>query len=174
MTCFFFLIQFSRRENWSKKGENMKRGFTLIELLVVVLIIGILSAVALPQYTKAVTKARFSEAFVNLKALAQANQVCRMEKGGDCIADELSVSIGTTDGFIFDTEYFQFRSAPLQELDVVVLGTALYKKEDVCLCYLDDGQIYITESDGCGADPTLDYKKLLNLPEISRRNCSCC
>ncbi len=58
-----------------------KDGFTLIELLVVVLIIGILAAIAVPQYQKAVEKSRASEAITLLKSVADAAKMYYLTSG---------------------------------------------------------------------------------------------
>ena len=89
----------------------MNKGFTLIELLVVVLIIGILSAVALPQYTKAVEKSRATEAMTLLGNLATAEEVYKMSTG--TYTNDLSVldlqlpGVGSTSTKTVSTKNFK-------------------------------------------------------------------
>lgn len=72
----------------------MQKGFTLIEVLVVVLIIGILTSVALPQYQKAVMRARFAQMVVANNAIYNAQLVYHntFNKYADTI-DELDISL---------------------------------------------------------------------------------
>lgn len=57
----------------------MKKGFTLIELIIVVMIIVILAGIALPQFSKTKEHAIGKEAIANLKLIAAAEKIYRME-----------------------------------------------------------------------------------------------
>jgi type IV pilus assembly protein PilE len=54
------------------KHRNSRRGFTLIELVIAILVIGILSAIAYPNYTQSVRKSRRSDAISAILSIQQA------------------------------------------------------------------------------------------------------
>lgn len=82
-----------------------RSGFTLIELLVVVLIIGILSAIALPQYEKAVEKAKATQAMTMMSSIVEAVKVYYMTNGTyPSKFEELDVQVpftGKTSSYVY-------------------------------------------------------------------------
>ena len=62
--------------------KRVQQGFTLIELMIVVAIIGILAAVALPQYQDYTKKAKISNVLASVESAKTAIALCAQERGG--------------------------------------------------------------------------------------------
>lgn len=169
---------------------NQKRGFTLIEMLVVVLIIGILAAIALPQYQKAVVKSRVMEGLVNLRSLGKAVELCQMEHGSsgkytdECsVFKNLSISLGELYAYdtLSKTRHFEYHAQNvngddhiLATADFVEKGVDTFGSADVCFCLFRDGQIRGVPG-SCYSEPSWDILGLVGIDHATEEeNCSCC
>ena len=88
----------------------MKKGFTLIELLVVVLIVGILAAIAYPQYERTIEKARFTEGITLLRTIGEANRAYYLANGQYAThIGDLDIDVGkqvSPGNIYYDTNWF--------------------------------------------------------------------
>ena len=150
----------------------MKKAFTLIELLVVVLIIGILAAVALPQYEKAVEKSRLTEGLQLVDTIKKNMYIYVMENGypstGLSLEDfpkaiELSGGTYNEEGY-YVTKYFELYSG---------CNCVAGKKSSSCSCEVyrrpgDDYAFYINKKNG---DANWTQKCWTNETDIGRYIC---
>ena len=126
-----------------------KKAFTLIELLVVVLIIGILAAVAVPQYRKAVVKARYAELQSLVKSLYQAEQVYHLANGSYTkVFAELDLDIaGSTETFTnqhdFGNNYCSLANSYLacKNNDINMAYRMDFTGERACVAYKADDTV---------------------------------
>ncbi len=139
-----------------KKLMRSDRGFTLIELMIVVAIIGILAAIAVPNYLAYQAKARRSEVKANLGAILKSETAFQGESGRYSGFSEIGWGImGTSQRFTYRTMVTDTAGNPVSvELRSPTGGPSA--ENSLYTAMSTQGSFTATATGSIDNDPTLD------------------
>jgi type IV pilus assembly protein PilA len=116
--------------------KKLSKGFTLIELMIVVAIIGILAAIAIPNFVKYQLRSKFSEASSNIEGLRKAEEALRQGERKVVIAPS-----ATADAAYVAGSFHNLGSGKLPAAGVIGTAKMVWAPTDLQLATAVDWQV---------------------------------